>query len=211
MDDLDSSFREGRGADVIAALTTAFADVEARDLHARWHPLGFFRIELPAVGDGHRYVVHAWPRGERLGERSPWPVHSHAWMVESCVVSGRMRDLQYRRATSGEALKGPLYQASNVGETSRLERTSALIGLDVDQEVITEAGQFYSIGMHVFHRSVVEIENHCITVARLGRRTGAKAYVLGDCDGPAERTSRTGWVGLGTLTEFLGDLRESDM
>jgi hypothetical protein len=207
IDEIDLSYRARRADAVATAVASCFAGREPADIPAWWHPLGFFRIELPALDDGHRYVLHSWPRGERLGEPSPWQVHCHAWVVESLVLSGRIRDVQYRQVDSAGTVSGTLYVASNVGEASRLDRTSTAVGLDVEREVSTEPGGFYSIEMQTFHRSVVRLDERCVTVARLGPRTGEKAYVLGDNDGPAARIVETARVGADTLAALLRDIR----
>lgn len=154
---------------------------------ARWHPLGFFRIELGRDDAGRRCIVHCWPEGARSTQDPAWLIHHHAWNLESCILAGQLTELEYEPAAQEATEHGVLYLASGMsGHISRLERTGQDTNLALRGRHTMAAGHFYRVDIGHFHQSLVPIRDHCLTLARTGPRLLPNSQVLGDRDGPHE-------------------------
>jgi len=73
------------------------AHVEAGELPARRHPIGFLHIDMSALGGappGVDYRLHLWteisPRADGLGT-----IHDHVWALASAVLIGDLEDVNF--------------------------------------------------------------------------------------------------------------------
>ncbi|MGJ6965209.1 hypothetical protein ACSDR0_25190 [Streptosporangium sp. G11] len=146
-----------------------------------WHALGFFRIELAQDSEGRRYALHCWPERERHTQDPAWLVHSHAWDLESTILSGSIRDLQYENLPEEAGdLAGPLYLASAVHMASSLRRTETVLSLAGEEDSSLREGEFYTVPLARYHQSIVAGSDFCMTLMRRGDRIRQNARVLGE-------------------------------
>ena len=58
------------------------------------HPLGFIYIELGHF-ESTIYRFHIWPKNIRYTQIPNWPIHNHIYNLQSIVLSGKLKQIEY--------------------------------------------------------------------------------------------------------------------
>ncbi len=148
-----------------------------------WHPLGFFRLEFGAEGNGWRYALHGWPAGYRSTQEPSWLIHRHVWPLESFVAVGGLVDRQYLAVNGPADLAGTKYEVEVTPGQSALIRTSEDLKVARLRDT-THERRFYSVDSMLYHESDVPLGDECITIVRIGPKVKSNSDVLGDRQGP---------------------------
>ena len=206
--ELAETLRSGfdrRDVDGIRRAARSLVDLRRRiGLHAYWHALGFFRVELAADDAGNRYALHCWPAGERNPQAPAWLIHGHAWELESVILSGQIRDLRYESDRGAQSqLQGPLYVSSANGSSSYLRRTDDTLFLSERQERVLAADAFYEIPLSCYHESHIGISGHCLTLIRRRPRARSHARILGEFGFPEVLVYQREPVAPATIEQYL--------
>jgi hypothetical protein len=210
-DELSSVYNHSSHSSLVTAVGAHLnAMISADKVSASWHPLGFFRVEVARDSLGRRYVVHCWPAEERRTQNPAWLIHRHAWPLESVVLHGRLRDLEFEDAVPEVSdVAGALYVAFSGGpDLSVLSKHSDdTIDLAGASERTWYGGESYSVPLYRFHLTTVQKGESCVTLARIGEKKVQQAQVVGDVRGPRELTYRHERVAPDLLLRYAQILR----
>lgn len=144
--------------------------------HPLWHPLGFVSCLVPSEECNYTTRVHYWPKFGRRYKDPNWPIHTHAYDLSSCILEGRVRDLQYQAERGGDYA---VYSVSYSGEDSNLVLTDQRRSIKKLVDEVREVGDEYSIPVGTFHQTVVPIGESAITLVVLSNFGEASPLVLG--------------------------------
>jgi hypothetical protein len=140
-----------------------------------WHPLGFVSC---IIRDEEKYTtrVHYWPKNERRHKNPNWPIHTHAYVLDSLVLEGRVRDIQYRQ---GEGSEYTIYSVSYSDQNSTIDRTDQHISIEYLVDDVRESGEEYSVPIGTFHQTLVPTNESAITLVVISRFGSVNPLVLG--------------------------------
>jgi hypothetical protein len=158
------------------------ADALAREppTTATRHVLGFMHIRLGEV-DGHALRLHLWPYPLWPLADPPWPVHTHAWKVESFVVVGAVENLLYSVDANARG-RGRLYRVEYGGTESRRVATQQVVDCTFQSRERFTAGSYYEIPEGQFHTTRT-VDAFATTLVVTGPPQPAPPLVMGDADG----------------------------
>ncbi|MEO3851374.1 hypothetical protein ABGB09_27745 [Streptomyces sp. B8F3] len=202
---LAAAYDDQDGDKTVAALGELAERLDPTRLPALWHPLGFFRLDLAVDAWRRRYMLHCWPRGDRRTAQPAFPVHRHAYALESLVVDGELRNRLFGAAPGG--LRGPLYRAERAGRQVALKRTEHMAELDVTEERSLGPGSFYAVSAADFHESRVEGPGFCVTLARAAPKVRAGPHAVGQSTSPPALLYRRTQVAPNLLTHLMDHIR----
>lgn len=141
-----------------------------------WHPLGFVSCVVDESPGHHVTRVHFWPPGERRVKNPDWPIHTHTYALKSLVLSGAVRDLQYRVIPGDHWC---IYSVKYHEGGSEIVRTSERVDVVVEVDEMRHAGQQYEVPRGVFHQTQVAHDQAAVTVVRLSNHGAEAPKVLG--------------------------------
>lgn len=140
-----------------------------------WHPLGFVSCTV-AQGPEWALKVHLWPVGARLTKKPNWPIHDHAFKIESRVLHGALRNRVYS-LSPGE--KFELYRVDYESKASSLIATGRRADLILEKSAMQETDSIYAIDKGVFHNSFVPCSKSTATVVLKTVRQSDMPLVVG--------------------------------
>ncbi|GAB4125767.1 MAG: hypothetical protein Tsb0027_24950 [Wenzhouxiangellaceae bacterium] len=141
-----------------------------------WHPLGFVSCEIYRFPSGGVARVHFWPRGLRRTKNPDWPIHTHSYALQSRVLAGQVRDIQYRAEPSGN---GRIYTVEYSEGGSRVVKSDRTVQLAKTVDEIRVAGSEYSVPQGTFHQTRVHEEETALTIVLLSNHTSDPPEVVG--------------------------------
>jgi len=172
-----------------------------------WHPLGFVSCVIDE-SPTHVTRVHYWPPGERRVKNPDWPIHTHAYALRSLVMSGAVRDLQYR-VEPGEQWR--IYSVNYYDGGSEIVRTSESVSAVPEVDEIRNAGEQYEVPRGVFHQTHVPHDQATVTVVLLTDHVTDAPKVLGVKQAkkyPYDRVAFDAAVFWKAVREAVGQQRE---
>lgn len=140
-----------------------------------WHPLGFVSCTLASAPDW-ALKVHLWPKGKRLSKSPNWPIHDHAFRIESRILHGTLRNREYS-LTPGTRCE--LYRVVYENKSSGLVRTRSLTDVKLTKSTVHVTDDSYSIERSEFHNTVVSIDTSAATVVLKTNRGDSFPLVVG--------------------------------
>lgn len=141
-----------------------------------WHPLGFVSCVIEESPMQYVTRVHFWPPGERRVKNPDWPIHTHSYALRSLVLSGAVRDLQYK-VEPGE--EWSIYSVNYYQGGSEIVRTSESVSAVPEVDEIRQAGTRYEVPRGIFHQSQVPHDKAAVTVVLLSDHGTDAPKVLG--------------------------------
>ena len=141
-----------------------------------WHPLGFVSCVVDEYPGLYVRRVHYWPPGERRVKNPDWPIHTHSYDLESLVLSGNVRDTQYRVSPGDQWC---VYSVNYYQGGSEIVRTSECVSAIVEVDALRHAGERYQVPRGVFHQSQVAHDQAAVTVVLLSNHGADAPKVLG--------------------------------
>lgn len=152
-------------------------DMLSSNLVPLWHPLGFVSCIIEDVPSSHTVRLHYWPKGERRVKNPDWPIHTHSYALTSLVLSGKLRDLQYRVAPGAELW---IYSVNYFEGGSEIVRTSDTVQVRDEIDEIRSSGEQYQVPRGIFHQTQVPIDQSVVTLVMLTDQNSEAPKVLGD-------------------------------
>lgn len=146
------------------------------DLVPLWHPLGFVSCVIDEVSSSHIARVHYWPEGERRVKNPDWPIHTHTYRLQSLVLAGAVRDLQYRVQPGAGWCE---YSVSYYSGGSEIVRTPNEVDAFVEVNKLRLAGNCYEVPPGVYHQTLVPHEQSAVTLVLLTEHSSDVPKVLG--------------------------------
>lgn len=154
------------------------------------HPHGFFVVLLDR-SEQQDWRFHIWPRGPRTLKGMPAMIHTHDKVVESCILTGELRNILY---TASEVATGgqPVYEVAYLGDryvrstSNVLRRTAGRAMVSVCGAQTLEAGGSYRIEAHAYHEAAVPESVATATIVCMHSPVPGSVKVLG-LDGYPER------------------------
>lgn len=162
-------------SDVLSFLQENFVPLSA-NLVPLWHPLGFVSCVIDEVSSSHVARVHYWPECERRVKNPDWPIHTHTYSLESLVLAGTVRDLQYRVQPGTEWCE---YSVNYYSGGSELVRTSNEVDTIAEVDELRRAGSRYEVPRGVYHQTLVPREQSAVTLVLLTDHSSDAPKVLG--------------------------------
>ena len=140
-----------------------------------WHPLGFVSC---VIDESPLYTtrVHYWPPGERRVKNPDWPIHTHSYGLKSLVLSGSVRDLQYRVEPGNQ---WSIYSVNYYEGGSEIIRTPRGVNVALAINEIRAAGEQYEVQRGVFHQTQVSNDQAAVTIVLLSDHGTEAPMVLG--------------------------------
>jgi hypothetical protein len=166
-------------ADLVEKCRRDIVDLE-EDTTPLWHPLGFVSCEAYCLPSGDVARVHFWPRGQRRTKNPDWPIHTHSYALRSRVLSGQVRDIQYRAEPPGG---GRIYMVEYSEGGSRVVKSNRTVELAKTVDEIRVAGSEYSVPQGTFHQTRVPEEESAVTIVLLSNHTNDPPEVIGTDEG----------------------------
>lgn len=141
-----------------------------------WHPLGFVSCVVDESSSQYVTRVHFWPPGERRVKNPDWPIHTHTYTLKSLVLSGAVRDIQYRVASGGQ---WSVYSVNYYDGGSEIVRTFERVNAVPKVDEMRHAGEQYEVSRGVFHQTQVAHNEAAVTVVLLSNYGSEAPKVLG--------------------------------
>ena len=141
-----------------------------------WHPLGFVSCLISSKKGDYDIRVHYWPSGDRRTKNPNWPIHTHSYALSSLVLTGKVRDIQYRMVDGSEH---SAYKVNYFDGGSEILKTGTTMALSESVNRIHGSGGQYSVEQGVFHQSLVELNEKAVTLVALSEMSGNPPLVLG--------------------------------
>lgn len=161
--------------DLLSFLRENFGSLSA-DLVPLWHPLGFVSCVIDEVSSSHIARVHYWPEGERRVKNPNWPIHTHTYRLQSLVLAGAVRDLQYRVQPGTELCE---YSVSYYSGGSEIVRTPNEVDTFAKVDELRLPGSRYEVPRGVYHQTLVPHEQSAVTLVLLTDHGSDAPKVLG--------------------------------
>lgn len=146
-----------------------------------WHPLGFVSCEVFRHPSGVVARVHHWPRNARRTKSPDWPIHTHSYALQSRVLEGRVRDIQYSSSPLGLRR---VYSVEYMEGGSRIVKTDKMVNLEAVVDVVREAGSEYSVPRGAFHQTHVPKSESATTFVLLADHSNVAPEVIGTDEEP---------------------------
>jgi len=162
-------------ADLLEFISKNFEELSS-ELIPLWHPLGFVSCVVEEVPSSHTVRLHYWPKGERRVKNPDWPIHTHSYVLTSLVLSGQVRDLQYRTIPGSQSW---IYSVNYFKGGSEIVRTSEAVELLSKTDEIRISGEQYKVPRGVFHQTEVPIDKSAVTLVVLTDHGVEAPMVLG--------------------------------
>lgn len=146
------------------------------DLVPLWHPLGFVSCVIEEVALSHIARVHYWPKGERRVKNPDWPIHTHTYRLQSLVLAGAVRDLQYRVQPGMEWCE---YSVNYYNGGSEIVPTPNEVDTFAEVDELRRSGSRYEVSRGVYHQTFVPHEQSAVTLVLLTDHSFDAPKVLG--------------------------------
>lgn len=140
-----------------------------------WHPLGFVSCTL-ASGPDWALKIHLWPKGRRLTKRPNWPIHDHAYRIDSRVLHGAIRNRVYCVAPGSDL---ELYSVDYENKASSLSPTGTRVDVSLVSSTSLPLDSRYAIELGTFHHSYVPPTTLAASIVLKTLRTSSGPYVVG--------------------------------
>ena len=141
-----------------------------------WHPLGFVSCVIKEVPSDCTIRLHYWPKGERRVKNPHWPIHTHSYKLNSLVLIGEVRDLQYG-VISGTGQS--VYSVNYPKGGSELVKTADSVQIHTEIDEIKFSGEQYQVPRDKFHQTEVPIFKSAVTLVILTDHSSDAPKVLG--------------------------------
>lgn len=137
--------------------------LHSENIEPLWHPLGFVSCILKEEKD-EIIKLHYWPKGERKTKVPNWPIHNHAYDIESTILYGEIKNIFYTISESGPY---KVYEVIYDKKNSYLkEKILGKVNLNKKSELISKKGDSYTIKKHNFHESIIPLNQETLTLVR---------------------------------------------
>lgn len=133
----------------ITELLDRVSQKQAEQAVIRMHPYGFLQLSLSDAGwRDSGYRIHVWSEQLPPMTRPEFQVHNHIYRVDSQVLVGELKDIQYgvKENPQGEYL---VFQAAD----GKLINTWMNVSIRGRETSIITAGQCYFVDKWIFHSS----------------------------------------------------------
>jgi hypothetical protein len=148
---------------------------------ATWHPTGFLVLPLNERNDDLLVRIHIWPVIPRKPPIPNWPIHKHAWRIDSHILIGMLIDEVFQVQLADDS-DTALYAPACTAEGNVLMRTHERVHCDSVQRIAYRGGEQYSIMQNVFHVSHA-VNGFMATVVVMTLPNFGSTRVVGDICG----------------------------
>jgi hypothetical protein len=149
-----------------------------------WHPLGFAHAEICSEND-LALRLHLWPKAKRRPQQPFWPIHTHAFHLQSTVLVGTIQN-RFFFVNSNQGGSKQLYRVEYRGEGSALLATKVFAEAPVDRIQVTGPGESYEVPIGAFHSSTVPEQALATTLVRVSQHANIQPKVVGTRSGSIE-------------------------
>lgn len=162
------------------------------------HPHGFWTVLL-SRSETEEWRFHYWPKGPRTKTGMPAAIHNHDKVIESRVVLGELRNIEYQ-VENVETQGQPIYFVDYDGDKFSQKSNNILrdsgkraVAIPLSEEIVRYGGR-YRIEAHTYHEVIVAEDVITATICRMSSHVPGPVNVLGCPSFPEEvviqRTSR---------------------
>lgn len=145
-----------------------------------WHPLGFMMATLLDEG-GEKIRLHLWTNSFDKAQKPTWLVHDHKFDLTSWVISGSIKNIEYKELMLPETHK--LYSVSYSSTGSILTKLDEGYNLAVDRTQQINEGETYRISAGTFHQSLSLSSKTTVTICHTVDKKQTPPLVVGELDG----------------------------
>jgi len=133
--------------------------------HPTWHALGFIHCKV-ANFDGGQLRLHIWPAGKSHHLEQDLKVHEHVFDVNSCLVRGKLLNINYEfnEALNADRAHFQRYSVEYLEDGSMLHPSGRFFNIKEKVETELSTGDFYRVGRGIFHESKRELTEQVVTL-----------------------------------------------
>ena len=153
------------------------------------HPHGFWTVLLNRT-ETEEWRFHCWPKGARTTTGMPAKIHTHDKAIESRVVLGELRNIEYK-VEKVDTLGRPIYCVAYSGDkfsqnSHNILRASGERAVAYAlSEKIVRSGARYRVDAHTYHEVIVAEDVTTATICCMNSHVPGPVNVLG-CTSSAE-------------------------
>ncbi|USH04374.1 hypothetical protein K6Q96_21800 [Grimontia kaedaensis] len=145
-----------------------------------WHPLGFMMATL--LDEGREKIrLHLWTNTFDKAQKPTWLIHDHKFDLTSWVLSGSIKNIEYKDLALPETHQ--LYSVSYSSTGSVLTKLDKVYSLAVDKTQEVNEGEAYRISAGTFHQSLSLSSKTTVTICHTTDKKNTPPLVIGDIDG----------------------------
>lgn len=145
-----------------------------------WHPLGFMMATL-LDEDSEKIRLHLWTNTFDKAQKPTWLVHDHTFDLTSWVLSGSIKNIEYKELALAETHQ--LYSVSYNSTGSVLTKLDQGYSFAVDKTQEVNEGETYRISAGTFHQSLSLSPRTTVTMCHTVEKKNTPPLVIGDIDG----------------------------
>jgi hypothetical protein len=172
----------------LLADTLAVAEDCPESIEAIWHPVGFAYFKLGQEKDV-TLRLHAWMPLRGKYDRPIWPiVHSHDWMLTSCVLCGGIANSIYLVEPNVQSPTHRIYDIEHQEDLDHLRATDLLVSCRRDSFEVLRRGRKYELDPGTFHSTETTGHEVVSTLVLARQVPDSPAKVLGEISGASVYT-----------------------
>ena len=152
-------------------------DTFSSNLVPLWHPLGFVSCVIEDIPSNNTIRLHYWPKGMRRVKNPDWPIHTHSYTLNSLILRGKVRNLQYRTVSG---VGKWIYLVNYFEGGSEIIRTEDETQVIIESDEVRYCGEQYQVPRGTFHQTHVPINEIAVTIVVLSDYSEEHPKVLGD-------------------------------
>lgn len=145
-----------------------------------WHPLGFIMATLLDEGC-EKIRLHLWTKSFDKAQKPTWLVHDHKFDLTSWVISGVIKNIEYKNAVSPKTHQ--LYSVTYNATGSLLTKLDEMYSLEVEKTQEFNEGDKYKIEAGVFHQSISLSQRTTVTICHTVNKKESPPLVIGELNG----------------------------
>ena len=157
--------------------------MEQRNTNCLVHPHGFWIVLLNRSAT-EEWRFHYWPRGYRYSTGMSGKIHTHDKVVESRIVLGELKNIEYR-VNGVESAEQPIYRVIYGGDkfvqdtSNVLRKTEECVEAVATAEEILRVGDSYRVEAHTYHEAVVAEDVATATIVCMHSQVAGPVKVVG--------------------------------
>lgn len=175
---------------IVELLVNALASIEdcPESIEAIWHPVGFAYFKLGQEEDIN-LRLHAWIPNRGRYDRPIWPIiHSHDWVLKSCVLCGKIASSIYSVTPDAQISTHRIYDIEHQACRDYLRATNLLVNCRRDSFEVLRRGSKYELDPGTFHSTETIGREVVATLVLAKQALHIPAKVLGEINGESVYT-----------------------
>ncbi|WED78000.1 hypothetical protein [Aeromonas allosaccharophila] len=168
-----------------------------------WHPLGFVMATLLDEGS-EKVRIHLWSKSFDKAQKPTWLVHDHKFDLTSWVLSGTIKNIEYKNSASSKTHQ--LYSVTYNSTGSILTKLDEVHDLKIEKTQEISSGEKYKIEAGIFHQSISMSKNTTVTICHTVDKNSHTPLVIGELDGKRSYYYQRSLVHIDDLQKIISEI-----